>query len=228
MISFPNPCAPSLPEGLNPNLHDFCGESLPECPSQAARQCLSCGRSKVLGVLQQTEVQDFMRACRKAQSARPCAGILTALTDMLSYCPGCLCKWAANVAAERRFSRFELDISGPAFFRALEDDPTCDVQPDLEVAPALAQVSQRWVSAGSFEGKTRCGVPASRRTRRRYHRRLRHASRIHSAPFDFLIEPLLYEQGAPKAPEEEVYDQVLDDASGGGGPLARGSWGTAV
>ena len=202
MISFPNPCASSLPEDLNPNFHDFCDESLPESPSQAARPCLSCGRSKVLGVLQQTEVQAFMRACRTAQSARPCAGILTALTDMMSYCPVCLCKWAANVATERRFSSFE--ISGPAFFRDLEDDPTCDVQPVLEVAPDLAQVSPRWVSAGAFEGKTRCGVPASRRTRRRYHRRLRNASRVPSPPLDFLIEPLLYEQGAPKAPEEEV------------------------
>ena len=133
-----------------------------------------------------------------------CDGVLEALTDTLSYCSGCLCKWAAKVDASRRAGCLEPGIvSGPAFFHGFDDDHDYDVQPDLDVVPSMLQVEQVQVRAGARENIPR-HAPVSRRTRRRYNRRLRLAALGQSDFLEPLIEPLCRAQGAPKTSQKEV------------------------
>ena len=202
--SLPNPCVPSFPEGPNPNLHEQNVEWLQVEPVQALKQCLSCGQSQVLGLDPHPEVQAFLSACCEVHNAQLGDGVLEALTDTLSYCSGCLCKWAAKVDASRRASNLEPGIvSGPAFFQGFDDDHDYDVQRDLDVVPSMLQVEQVQVRARTYEHIPR-HAPVSRRSRRRYNRRLRLASLGQSDFLEPLIEPLCSAQGAPKTSEEEV------------------------
>ena len=197
-------CAPSLHEGPHPNLHKQSVDWLQTEHGQAPKQCLICGQSHVLGLDPQPEVQAFVSACREAQLAQLCEGVAEALNDTLSYCSGCLCKWAAKVDASRRAHRqYPILVSGPAFFHDIGDEQEFDLQSDLDFVPSMPQVEQVQVRACTYEHSQR-PVPVSRRSRRRYNRRLRLASCGNSDFLEPLIEPLCCAQGAPKTSEEEV------------------------
>ena len=145
-----------------------------------------------------------MSACRKAHLTQLCDGVVEALSDTLSYCSGCLCKWAAKVDASQRASSYDpFLVSGPAFFHGFGDDQDFDLQSDLDVVPSLPQVEQVQVRACTYDQLPR-HAPVSRRSRRRYNRRLRLESCGLSEFLEPLIEPLCYAQGAPKTSEEEV------------------------
>ncbi|CAE7728568.1 unnamed protein product [Symbiodinium sp. CCMP2592] len=188
-FAFPNPCASSFPEDPNPNLQRVDLEALPS-PIEAAGKCMCCGQAPSLGLTPSQEVKDFVHACRKALLTGHREQLLTAMSDVMSYCPDCLCQWAADHRTDRQPLAVRATLSGPAYFFACEEEQDLDVQDEVFSVPLITHVSQAQAVAGFFDG-VRTGVPSSRRARRRYNRRLRLAS----------IEPL---RGAPKTPAEEV------------------------
>ncbi|CAE7251918.1 unnamed protein product [Symbiodinium sp. CCMP2592] len=151
---------------------------------------MCCGQAPSLGLTPSQEVKDFVHACRKALLTGHREQLLTAMSDVMSYCPDCLCQWAADHRTDRQPLAVRATLSGPAYFFACEEEQDFDVQDEVFSVPLITHVSQAQAAAGFFDG-VRTGVPSSRRARRRYNRRLRLAS----------IEPL---RGAPKTPAEEV------------------------
>ncbi|CAE7692335.1 unnamed protein product [Symbiodinium sp. CCMP2592] len=175
-ISFalPNPCASPWPEAPNPNLTS---EALQEQLRglEADGWCIGCGQSQVLGRSTNQEVKKFVQACCHVHLNAPCDEALTALSDVLNYCPRCLCKWEAKVQTTCKQPKDPVALSGPTYFFDCAEAPEPDELADVTSMPLHVQ------------GK----IPASRRTRRRYNRRLR-------------LEPIEPLRGAPKNPVEEV------------------------
>ncbi|CAE6956212.1 unnamed protein product [Symbiodinium sp. CCMP2592] len=184
-----DPYVPSGEPDPNPNLQRVDLEALPS-PIEAAGKCMCCGQAPSLGLTPSQEVKDFVHACRMALLTGHREQLLTAMSDVMSYCPDCLCQWAAAHRTDRQPLAVRASLSGPAYFFACEEEQDFDVQDEVFSVPLITHVSQAQAVAGFFDG-VRTGVPFSRRARRRYNRRLRLAS----------IEPL---RGAPKTPAEEV------------------------
>ena len=192
--------------------------------------CLSCGNHPVLGCSGLHEVRTFLYACSKVYRDNPNGELLTVVRDVLQYCPGCLHSWHTRTEHKGGISQADPLLSGPLFFHASPDGPTLDeqgdvvstlsyvshfpsgkealwdVQQDCTSSLTACGVSHEQSVAAMWGGQQASTISRSRRTRRRQNRRLRKAAVFASttAFLDSLIEPLPFEQGAPKAPAEEV------------------------
>ena len=90
----PNLCSDIVPSG--PSL-TFAGVSAKEAAVlslDASRLCWRCKSCRPLGYHPNPEVQGFLCACQKVYSNQPCDELLTAVNDVLHYCPLCLSRWS--------------------------------------------------------------------------------------------------------------------------------------
>ena len=167
--------------------------------------CSVCQQEPVLGLAVDQEVQKFMHACSKAHQVAPREELHVAMHDAMSYCPHCLCVWEANLRKYRQRVAVHAELSRPSYFVDFEEAQELDDQDGSARMLCSEQAPQLQAKAVSGSG-CRLGVPSSRRARRRYNRRLRRdaANQHHQVSLDSLIEPLPFEQGAPKTPAEEV------------------------
>ena len=179
--------------------------------------CAVCQQEPVLGLAVDQEVQDFMQACSKAHHAAPREELYVAMHDAMSYCPHCLCVWEASLRKYRYRAAALAELSGPLYFT--DHEVAQELDDRVESAGLLCSEPVPLIRsyAGSDKG-CRPGVPSSRRSRRRYNRRLRReaANQFHRASLGPLFEPLLLEQGAPKTPDEEVTTSPLCPATNHG------------
>ena len=167
--------------------------------------CSVCQQEPVLGLAVDQEVKKFMQACSKAHQVAPREELHVAMHDAMSYCPHCLCVWEANLRKYRQRVTVHAELSGPSYFVDFEEAQELDDQDGSARMLCSEQAPQLQAKAVSGSG-CRLGVPSSRRARRRYNRRLRRdaANQHHQVSLDSLIQPLPFEQGAPKTPAEEV------------------------
>ena len=183
----------------------------------APKVCAVCQQEPVLGLAVDQEVQDFMQACSKAHHAAPREELYVAMHDAMSYCPHCLCVWEASLRKYRYRAAALAELSGPLYFT--DHEVAQELDDRVESAGLLCSEPVPLIRsyAGSDKG-CRPGVPSSRRSRRRYNRRLRReaANQFHRASLGPLFEPLLLEQGAPKTPDEEVTTSPLCQATNHG------------
>ena len=195
--------------------------------------CSVCQQEPVLGLAVDQEVQKFMQACSKAHQVAPREELHVAMHDAMSYCPHCLCVWEANLRKYRQRVAVHAELSGPSYFVDFEEAQELDDQDGSARLLCSEQAPQLQAKAVSGSG-CRLGVPSSRRARRRYNRRLRRdaANQHHQVSLDSLIEPLPFEQGAPKTPAEEVetgrrkfcQEDVGRWPRGLGGPVDSKAW----
>ena len=183
----------------------------------APKVCAVCQQEPVLGLAVDQEVQNFMQACSKAHHAAPREELYVAMHDAMSYCPHCLCVWEASLRKYRYRAAALAELSGPLYFT--DHEVAQELDDRVESAGLLCSEPVPLIRsyAGSDKG-CRPGVPSSRRSRRRYNRRLRReaANQFHRASLGPLFEPLLLEQGAPKTPDEEVTTSPLCPATNHG------------
>ena len=225
-IPSPNLCvSPSL-ESPNPKLQQFreqCHETAGDSHLCQSDLCVGCGCKAPLAASGHQEASLFYQACMRAHLARPTTQLAVALRDCGQFCAECLCKWPrkCDAASFHETAEGSTLISGPKYFTQVHmDDPWLGsgehAKPFMPYQPArLAEHPPL--------------VLRSRRTRRRRNRRLRREAEASLCvlpvpppltPDNFLepgcsdqeyaillatpIEPLPFEQGAPKTPAEEV------------------------
>ena len=139
----------------------------------ASSRCDGCGCRQTLVSSADVEVLRLMQACRAAYAREPSEEIASVMQDLCHYCPGCLIQWSRRCKAANNqvHCRWHSCISGPKFF--VSDHEEC-WDPQGNELPFVGSVGHVKPTGTQSPANLR----RSRRSRRRYNRRLRVAAQV--------------------------------------------------